>query len=62
MRFDAFMGNNNLVVSGHPTGPVPIAVGQSKVLDGVQVTVVANWTNPPYRSNAVDVRFSAGTP
>jgi hypothetical protein len=36
------------------TGSV-ITVGQSAVLDGVRVTVVANWHGSKYRSDALDL-------
>lgn len=36
------------------TGSV-ITVGQSAVLDGVRVTIVANWHGSKYRSDALDL-------
>jgi len=40
------------------TPPQVITVGNSAVLDGVRVTVVANWTGSKYGSDAVDLRLA----
>ena len=40
------------------TPPQVVTVGNSAVLDGVRVTVVANWTGSKYGSDAVDLRLA----
>lgn len=55
--FIAYVGPNP---DTQRTGSTVITVGQSAVLDGVRVTVVADWTGSKYRSDAVDVRLTDG--
>lgn len=50
-QFIAWVGNDP---EYKRTGSV-ITVGQSAVLDGVRVTVVANWHGSKYRSDALDL-------
>jgi hypothetical protein len=53
--FDAWVGTNP---ENQRVGPTVITVGQSAVLDGVRVTVVANWGGSKYRADAVDLRVA----
>lgn len=53
--FDAWVGTDP---DNQRVAPVVITVGQSAVLDGVRVTVVANWGGSKYRSDAVDLRLA----
>lgn len=57
LSFDAWVGSPR---SRH-TAPTVIELGQSAVLDGVRVTVVAIWTGSKYRSDAVDLRLADAT-
>jgi hypothetical protein len=55
IAFEAWVGTNP---DNERVSPITIEIGQSAVLDGVRVTVVAIWTGSKYRSDAVDLKLA----